>query len=170
MKYSDIENVAVDNVVVTTVTDGKTETTVAYAKINNYDKIVGYGTAKCMGEDKFDLAVGENLAIGRALRELGKQLERSAYSHVHYRDEVRKIQQEASDRNVQRKKENSYRFECEFAALINAELAEKKPLEENDTIPDGKWWLKHNPKATTVSRVDPPVLYAPLGATTPRWA
>ena len=90
------------------------------------DEIFAAGSAKCLPEDNFDPAIGFNLALGRALQNAGRDLERLAFDEVHEQDAVREARLEASKEATRRKQEASYQFKCEFAALINAVLAEKE--------------------------------------------
>lgn len=84
------------------------------------------GTAKCMPEDNFDVGIGIDLSFGRALQDLGKELERASFGVVHEQDRIRESRDAASKEATRRKQEASYQFKCEFAALINAVLAEKE--------------------------------------------
>lgn len=40
----------------------------------------GYGIAKCRKDDRFDLNIGFNIGLGRALQDLGKRVEEEAIS------------------------------------------------------------------------------------------
>lgn len=46
----------------------------------NGDRVEGFGVARCRKDDHFDLEVGADLAGGRALQELGRNLEALALS------------------------------------------------------------------------------------------
>lgn len=61
--------------------------TIAFAFTEGFD---GQGVARCHPDDSFALAIGRDLAIGRALKDLGRQYERAGYATVKRIDEGRK--------------------------------------------------------------------------------
>lgn len=68
------------------VLHGKT-TTVARVEFADYtdrngNPIIGVGEAHCHATDKFDPLTGEDLAIGRALMDAGRQMVRRTQGHV----------------------------------------------------------------------------------------
>ena len=103
--------------------------TVAY--VHNWIKSPT-GVAKCMPEDSFDEELGELFAVGRLLKKIGESLIADAYDEVHYRDELEKRRVESAERALELKREKTYQFQCEFAALINAVL-------EQDTLPSSRY-------------------------------
>ncbi len=98
--------------------------TVAY--IHNWVKSPT-GVAKCMPEDAFDPELGELFAVGRLLKQIGESLIAEAYGEVHYRDELEQRRTESAAKALELKRQKTYEFQCEFAALINAVL-------EQDTV------------------------------------
>lgn len=90
------------------------------------------GSAKCMEEDTFDYDTGAQLAVGRSLQKLGKLLEKDAFRVVHERDRARIRRLEATENLKKRSDEARYKWECEFAELINLELQK----EEHDVVPE----------------------------------
>jgi len=101
--------------------------------------LVETGSARCMGEDDLDFVVGDKLALGRALQAAGEELEREAYAVVHERDRERERRLRATQELVERKRAHSYKFQCEFAELINLKLAEKSAAVADDTVPDTRF-------------------------------
>ncbi len=97
------------------------------------------GSSRCMGEDTLDFVVGDKLALGRALVAAGEQLEREAYAVVHERDRERERRLRATQELVERKRAHSYKFQCEFAELINLKLAEEASAVVDDTVPDTRF-------------------------------
>lgn len=61
--------------------------TIALAFAEGYE---GQGIARCHPDDSFSIGVGRGLAVGRALKDLGRTYEREAYSTVHRIDAGRK--------------------------------------------------------------------------------
>lgn len=94
-----------------------------------HDDFHAVGSSKCMEEDEFDYELGEQLAISRALTKLGKLMHKEAFREVHKRDEVRKNAKLAAAAAKGRQQLAKYRWECEFAELINLQL-------ENDVVPE----------------------------------
>lgn len=76
--------------------------------------------AKVCEPDRFDEEVGTKLALGRALRKLGRQLISDAYDTVHERDHARAKQQAATRKGLEIKQQANRTFQLEFAALIEA--------------------------------------------------
>lgn len=76
--------------------------------------------AKVCEPDRFDEEVGTKLALGRALRKLGRQLISDAYTTVHERDHERVKQQEATRKGLEIKQQANRTFQLEFAKLIEA--------------------------------------------------
>jgi len=84
------------HVTVELITDEDTKVTVARASAQVWGARVGAdiqaqatGSARCMEPDVYDEAVGNRLALGRALKSLGAQIEKEACGVVHKRDQER---------------------------------------------------------------------------------
>lgn len=56
----------------------------------------GVGSARLNEEDKYDEKIGLKLAIGRAIKDLGREIEREGWAEVRSRDNQRKAQAEAN--------------------------------------------------------------------------
>lgn len=78
------------------------------------------GHAKVCEPDKFDSEIGRKLALGRALRKLGRELVGEAYDEVHENDKEREKQEAATRKGLEYKRETDRRFQEEFAILIEA--------------------------------------------------
>lgn len=105
--------------------DEETGVTVAY--VPNWEDSPT-GVSKCMPEDEFDQEIGEFFAVGRLLKQIGEGLISDAYDVVHYRDELEQRRAESAAKALEAKREKTFKFQCEFAELINAVL-------EQDTTP-----------------------------------
>jgi len=122
---------------ITTTEDPDLGVTVSYVGIHLDDLFVeAAGSAKCMEEDSFDGILGEKLALGRALQKVGKLLEKDSFAEVHRRDRIRVQQLDATENLRKRSAEARYKWECEFAQLIELELQKQASLRENDVVPE----------------------------------
>lgn len=107
--------------------------------IIKYNGKISIGVAKKVEPDTFDPNIGTGLSTGRALQAAGEELEREAYAVVHERDRERERRLRATQELVERKRAHSYKFQCEFAELINLKLAEKSAAVADDTVPDTRF-------------------------------
>lgn len=67
---------------------------------------VTVGSSKASQGDKFDYQTGYELAYGRAVRKLGRQLIAAGYDKVHERDRINRSQIEALERRKAQRVEN----------------------------------------------------------------
>jgi len=123
----------------TATEDAETGTIMVHLACYGYDEgliVETAGSAKCMAEDDYDRQLGDALALGRAMQKCGKALEKAAFDEVHYRDQLKT--KELEDKRLAKTKAAMarYQWECEFAELINAKLAEESTLVENDVLPE----------------------------------
>lgn len=58
-------------------------------EMDSFHLIEVVGSAKCDPEDEFNPEIGARLALGRALRKLGRELLSEAHGEVHRRDKIR---------------------------------------------------------------------------------
>lgn len=58
----------------------------------------GVGSARLNEEDKYDETIGLKLAVGRAIKDLGREIEREGWAEVRSRDEERQAQKEANEK------------------------------------------------------------------------
>jgi hypothetical protein len=124
-----------EDLVITTLLDEETGIITALSQLGPVEAV---GSAKCMEEDTFEYDIGAQLAIGRSLQKLGKRLEKDAFREVHRRDDVRKNAILSAAVAKGRQQLAKYRWECEFAELINLELEK----EEHDIVPEPYWGEK----------------------------
>ena len=68
------------------------------------------GTAKTAAPDKFEPEVGYKIALGRALRDLGRQNLKEGQEEVHAKDRIRQKQEEASRAALEAKKQRATYF------------------------------------------------------------
>lgn len=110
------------NVTTNVVYDPQTGTTVADAYVVLSDRIVrATGSARTHEPDTPNYETGSSLALGRALRSLGRQLIHDSFQTVSRRDSEREHQEQASLESKKRKAEKVYKFQLEFAKLIELE-------------------------------------------------
>lgn len=89
------------NVTTLTIVDDRAETVSVEASTKVGDKVYRTtGTSKTAAPDRFDPVVGEEIALGRALRQLGRDLLKTGQSQVHEADKVRELQEQAKRRNA----------------------------------------------------------------------
>lgn len=92
------------NVSVITITDERAQTVSAEASVTIGDtNYKATGTAKTAAPDRFDPVVGEEIALGRALRQFGRNILKTGQEQVHAADKVREAQEEAKRRNAARR-------------------------------------------------------------------
>lgn len=92
-------------IVTNTIVDHKLRivSTEVYAVVGNYVGI-STGSSRCSGPDKFDPKVGEQLAVARAIKDLGRKIEKNARSTVAERDKVRELAEAARIKNLKERK------------------------------------------------------------------
>lgn len=119
---------------ITSFYDDETGIVTVYSEIPGHVEAIG--SAKCMEGDDFDSSIGTALAVGRSLQKLGKLLEKNAFNEVHRRDEEKKRARLRLSLARARREIAKFKWECDFAELINLKLAEDSFLVENDIIPE----------------------------------
>lgn len=72
-------------------------------------------SAKATKGDPFDEMVGYQLAYGRAFRQLGRTLLAEGHNTVHQQDHSRRLQKEASDEVVKRRKAATAKYKKELS-------------------------------------------------------
>ena len=75
------------------------------------------GSSKASKEDPFDVNVGYELAYGRALRALGRQILASGHRQVHETDRFRTEQKAASERALLKRKKVSKKLKKKYVTL-----------------------------------------------------
>lgn len=87
------------NVGVEVLSDGQSATVARVSISNETD---GYYTALasavCAEDDDFDLNIGRNIAVGRAVRQLGRLILSEGQDAVHAKDRQKRKQKEASEK------------------------------------------------------------------------
>jgi hypothetical protein len=128
------------DLVVTTNTDSYSGVTMSHVDGEQIQVLLPFwdaddsiiGTSKCMTEDVFDEDLGELFSVGRVLQQMGELFIKEAYSQVRYREKQEEYRRECSAKALEAKREKTYRFQCEFAELIEA-------VQQQDVVPTTRY-------------------------------
>lgn len=85
------------------------------------------GASKCDEHDTFDVATGAQLAIGRAVRQLGREIYKAGNDTVRANDKIRAKQKAESEKNLKIKQAKSRAARKEY-------LASQKPARVGKTL------------------------------------
>jgi len=80
------------------------------------------GSSRCNGPDVYDEDLGEDLATARALKEIGRKIEKNARRIVAERDALRDAQDKASRESIALRKQRSEKIKLELGITPQAEV------------------------------------------------
>jgi hypothetical protein len=86
------------------------------ATLPDWEVYTSAGTAVCDPKDKFNPEVGLKLALGRAIRQIGRDILHEGQASVHAADKARKSQEEASAKGLALKAARAKKAKKEVAA------------------------------------------------------
>lgn len=93
------DSLGLDNISVEVLSDGSSST-VARVSLNDpvtFNSYTAVASSSLAEGDIFDLEVGRNIAVGRAIRQLGRTILSEGQTEVHRRDRSKRKQQTASE-------------------------------------------------------------------------
>ena len=93
------------------LSDGhKTVVAEAFMYTTYGDRIAATASSSCNPLDHFDYNVGASLAVGRAVRALGRQILAEGHEAVHHNDRARQKQLEAAEKAYKERKKRGKKY------------------------------------------------------------